>query len=113
MAKQDSILSSRIGPVEVDWPRSVGYFGGIAVAVAVGILEPPVGVFIAAIPFIKMLNHPKAPVPARAVAQVLGGAAKPVGGDGQATIELKPEDQPPDEESSGEQSSGAKRNDAQ
>jgi len=94
MAEEDRGLSSRIGPVEIDWPRSVGYFGGIALAVAAGVIDPPVGLFIAAIPFIKMLNRPKAPLPARVVAQVLDGAAKPVGGDSEATIQLNTPDKP-------------------
>jgi hypothetical protein len=94
MAEEDRGLSSRIGPVEIDWARSVGYFGGIGVAVAVGIIEPPVGLFIAAIPFIKMLNRPKAPLPVRVVAQVFDGAAKPVGGDSEATIQLNTPDEP-------------------
>ena len=93
-APQDRGLTSQIGPVAIDWPRSVGYFGGIAVAVAVGMVEPPVALFIAAIPFFKMLNRPKNPLPLRVVAQVLDGAAKPVGGDSGATIELNTPDAP-------------------
>ncbi len=89
MASQDRGLVSHIGPVEVDWPRSLGYYGGISLAVAAGMLEPPLAIFIAAIPFLKMLNHPKATLPTRFVAQVLDGAAKPVGGDSGATIQLK------------------------
>lgn len=38
---QDHGLVSRIGPVEVDWPRSIGYFGGVTLATALGIIEPP------------------------------------------------------------------------
>lgn len=45
----------RAGSVEMDVPRSVGYFGGIAVAVGVGLLEPPLAIAIAVIPFVKML----------------------------------------------------------
>lgn len=91
---QDRGLTSKVGPMEIDWPRSAGYFGGIAVAVMVGIIEPPVGIFIAAIPFIKMLNRPKAPRPVRIISQVFDGAAKPVGGDSEATIQLNTPDQP-------------------
>lgn len=85
---QDRGLTSRIGPVEVDWPRSIGYYGGIGVAVAAGMMEPPLALFIAAIPFLKMLNRPNASWPTRFVGQVLDGAAKPVGGSSEATIEL-------------------------
>jgi len=86
--KQDRGLTSQIGPVAIDWPRSIGYFGGIGVAVALGIIEPPLGLFIAAIPLVKMFNHPKLPLPVRVTSQLLDGAAKPVGGDAEATIQL-------------------------
>jgi len=88
MTEQDRGLTSRIGPVEVDWPRSIGYFGGVGLATAAGLLSPPVGVFIAAVPFLKMLNRPNASRPVRFIGQVLDGASKPVGGDTSATIEL-------------------------
>jgi hypothetical protein len=87
-APQDWGLVSQIGPVKVDWPRSIGYFGGIGVAVAAGVIEPPLAIFIAAIPLIKLINHPGAPIAQRFVGQVLDGAAKPVGGSSEATIEL-------------------------
>ena len=51
-------------------------------------LDPPLAIFIGAIPFLKMLNRPKAPLPVRFVGQALDGAAKPVGGGSEATIEL-------------------------
>jgi len=81
-------LVSKVGPVEIDWLRSVGYFGGIALAVAFEIIEPPLGLFIAAIPFSKFLAVPNAPKPIRSVSEVLQGAAKPVGGDIEATIRV-------------------------
>ncbi len=87
-AAQDRGLVSHIGPITVDWPRSLGYYGGIGIAVAVGAIEPPLAIFIAAIPFLKMLNRPKASLPVRFISQVLDGAAKPVGGSSEATIEL-------------------------
>ncbi|HZC04353.1 MAG TPA: hypothetical protein VE338_01825 [Ktedonobacterales bacterium] len=85
---QDRGLVSHIGPVRVDWPRSLGYYGGIGIALAAGIIDPPLAIFIGAIPFLKMLNRPRAPLPVRFVGQVLDGAAKPVGGSSEATIEL-------------------------
>jgi hypothetical protein len=88
-ASQDRGLVSRIGPVKIDWPRSIGYYGGIGIAVAAGVIDPPLAVFIAAIPFLKMLNRPRASQPVRFIAQVLDGAAKPVGGSSEATIELE------------------------
>ena len=54
----DVDLVSRVGPLELDWPRSIGYFGGVGLAVAAGLIEPPLGVFIAAVPFLKMLDLP-------------------------------------------------------
>lgn len=92
--KEDRGLTSRIGPLQVDWPRSFGSFGGTAVAVAFGIIEPPLGLFIVAIPFLKMLNRPQAPLPVRFIGQLLDGASKPVGGDTDATVELRTPDVP-------------------
>ncbi len=83
---EDRGLVSTIGPVQIDWPRTVGYYGGVAAAVAFGMLEPPLGIFIAAVPFVKMLNRPNSSFPARLVAQTLEGAAKPVGGDSDSSI---------------------------
>jgi hypothetical protein len=74
--------------VEVDWPRSLGYFGGIGLAMGAGLIEPPLGVFIAAVPFLKMVDLPGFPNPARFVAQVFEGVAKPVGGDSQGTVRV-------------------------
>ncbi len=86
MASEDRGLVTQMGPIQVDWPRSVGYYGGIALAVGAGMIEPPLAVFIAIIPFLKLLNRPNAPLPVRLVSQVLDGASKPVGGDSEATI---------------------------
>jgi hypothetical protein len=81
-------LVSRIGKLEIDWPRSMGYFGGAVLAVGVGVIDPPVGIFIAAIPFLKMLDLPSLPTPTRFFAQVMEGMSKPLGGDSQGTIRL-------------------------
>lgn len=81
-------MVSRVGPLEIDWPRSLGYFGGIALAVGLEIIDPPIGLFIAAIPFLKMLNSSEAPAPSRFVGQVFEGVAKPVGGDSEGTIRM-------------------------
>jgi hypothetical protein len=84
--EKDMVL--RRGALEIDVPRSIGYFGGIAAAVAVGLLEPPLGVFIAAVPFIKMLTHPSSPNPFRFVGLMAEGAAQPVGSSGEGTVRL-------------------------
>jgi hypothetical protein len=88
MATDEPQLVSRVGPVELDWPRSVGYFGGTWLAVAAGLIDPPLGLFIAAVPFLKMLDLPGLPALPRVVGQVLEGVAKPVGGDSQGTVRI-------------------------
>lgn len=88
MTSPDRSLVSKVGPVQIDWPRSAGYYGGVALAIGLGLIEAPLGVFIAAIPLLKMLDHPNAPLPARMVSQFLDGAAKPVGGDAESTFQV-------------------------
>jgi len=85
---KDRAIHLDIGPLEIDIPRTLGYYGGISAAVAFGVLEPPVAVFIAVVPLIKMLSTRVAPPPLRFLAQMLQGAGKPVGSDGQGTIRL-------------------------
>jgi hypothetical protein len=81
----------RAGSLEVDVPRSLGYFGGIAAAVALGFLEPPLAVFIAAVPFVKMLSDRRAPIPVRFIGLFGEGAAQPVGSSGEGTVRLSQE----------------------
>jgi hypothetical protein len=69
-----------VGSLEIDWPRSIGYFGGIGIAVACELIAPPIAIFIAAIPLLKLFKHPDA----------LEGAAKPVGADAEAVVRLVP-----------------------
>lgn len=88
MDNSDNRIIVTLGPLQVDVPQSLGYFGGIAAAVAFGVLEPPLAGFIAAIPVLKMLANPAAPQPLRFVGELLQGAAKPLGSDGEGTIEL-------------------------
>jgi len=89
---KDRAIHFDVGPLEIDIPRTLGYYGGISAAVAFGVLEPPIAVFIAALPMIKMLGTRVAPPPLRFFAQVLQGAGKPVGSDGQGTIRLNDPD---------------------
>jgi len=84
-----NVLEVQVGTVEVDVPRSVGYFGGLAVAVAIGLIEPPLALFIAAVPVFKSLTNTALPKAVRVVGEVLEGAAKPVGSDAEGVIELK------------------------
>lgn len=88
MSSADRRLVGQVGPIEIDWPLAAGYYGGIALALALEMVEPPLALFIAAVPFFKMLNRPNSTLLARAVAQILAGAAKPVGGDGEAAVRL-------------------------
>jgi hypothetical protein len=74
-------------------PGPVGYFGGLAVAVAVGLIEPPLALFIAAVPVFKSLTNTALPKVVRVVGEVLEGAAKPVGSDAEGVIELKDQQQ--------------------
>ena len=87
-------LVSRAGALEIDWPRSIGYFGGIALAVGTGLVDPPLGLFIAAVPFLKMLDLPGLPRRLRFIEQILEGVAKPVGGDSEGTVRIVDAGQP-------------------
>jgi hypothetical protein len=86
--EQELGMTSRIGPIMIDWPRMLGYYGGLGLATAFELIEPPLAIFIAAIPLLKMLNSPGASRPTRFVGQVLIGAAQPVGSSAEATIQL-------------------------
>jgi hypothetical protein len=88
-----NVLEIRVGTVEVDVPRSVGYFGGLAAAVGLGLIEPPLAVFVAAVPLFKAMTNTALPSPIRALGEVLEGAAKPVGSDAEGVIELKDQHQ--------------------
>jgi hypothetical protein len=88
--QEDQGLVTRIGRLEIEWPKAIGYFGGIWLAVAYDLIAPPIGLFIAAIPILKLLKHPDQPRPIRIVSDALEGAAKPVGGDAESTIRLAP-----------------------
>ena len=87
-------IVSQIGSIEVDWPRTLGFYGGLALAVSLEMIAPPLAIFIGAYPLIKMLNRPKAPKAVQVVSQVLEGAAKPVGGDAEGTIRVKTDSLP-------------------
>lgn len=86
--QQEQGMTSRVGLIDIDWPKTIGYYGGIGVALALEVIDPPVAIFIAAIPLFKMLSHPKLPMPARIVGQILEGASQPVGGADEATVHL-------------------------
>lgn len=84
-----NVLEVKIGTIEVDVPRSIGYFGGLAAAVGLGLIEPPLALFIAAVPAYKALTNSVLPRPVRAIGELLEGAAKPVGSDAEGVIQLE------------------------
>jgi hypothetical protein len=90
-----NILEIEVGAVEVDIPRSVGYFGGLAIAVGVGLVEPPLALFIAAVPAFKVLTNSALPLGVRVVGELLEGAAKPVGGDAEGVVQVRDRRQSP------------------
>ena len=83
---EDQPFITRVGPIDIDWPKSIGFFGGIAVAVALELIAPELALFVAAVPIIKLFKRKRATKPERFVAAVIEGAAKPLGGDAQATV---------------------------
>ncbi len=82
----------RYGSLELDLPRSIGYFGGLAIAVGLEVIDPPLALFIAAVPFVKMLDLPRMLTPVRFVSHVLQGAAKPVGSDADGVVKIEGND---------------------
>jgi hypothetical protein len=86
-----AVLQVRVGAVNLDVPRSIGYYGGAAAAVALGLVEPPLGLVIAAVPLLKLLTHRGLPLAVQFVGEVLEGASKPIGGDDEAVFHLDDE----------------------
>jgi len=84
----DNVLEVDVGPVAVDVPRSVGYFGGLITAVSVGLIEPPLALFAAVPVFNVLANGALLPV-VRFVGELLEGAAQPVGSDAEGVVQLK------------------------
>ncbi|MDQ6637404.1 MAG: hypothetical protein M3Y62_06395, partial [Candidatus Dormibacteraeota bacterium] len=74
--------------MSMDVPRTAGYYGGVGLALAFGLIEWPVAVFIGAIPAVQMLRRQDLGRPVNFVVQLFEGAAKPVGGDAEGTVEL-------------------------
>ncbi|HKV87747.1 MAG TPA: hypothetical protein VJT78_07105 [Candidatus Dormibacteraeota bacterium] len=83
-------LTGTVDNIEVDWPRSLGFFGGIGAAIALDLVPLPIGIFIAGVPFLKLFNRPNATRPQRFIGHVVDGAATPVGGDAEGTIRWAP-----------------------
>ena len=62
---------------------------------SLGIIEPPLALFIAAVPVFKVLTNSHFPIGVRAIGEILEGAAKPVGSDAEGVIELEDQDPTP------------------
>ena len=90
----DTGLVIQVGSLDIDIPRSAGYYGGVALAVAIGLIDPPLGLFIAAVPVLKMLTNARFPTPVRFIGQFLEGSAMPVGGDAEGTVRFQPSQKP-------------------
>jgi hypothetical protein len=83
---EDKKFVARVGPVDVDWPRAIGFYGGIVAAVAFDLIAPPLALFVAVVPLLKLLKRRQASSWEKVVASVLEGASKPVGGDAEAVV---------------------------
>lgn len=83
-------MTGQADHIEIDWPRSIGFFGGLGVATALDLVPLPIAAFVAAVPFLKMLNRPDDSTPRTFFTHLVDGAAKPVGGDAEGTIRWAP-----------------------
>jgi hypothetical protein len=83
---EDQPFVSRVGPIDIDWPRSIGFYGGIAVAIAFDLIAPELALFVALVPLVKLFKRQHATKPEKLVAAIVEGAAKPLGGDAEETV---------------------------
>lgn len=81
-------LAVQVGPLEIDAAKAAGYYGGLSVALALGMIEWPLGLFVAAVPIFKMLTRPDASQAEWIVGQALEGASTPVGGSASPVIRI-------------------------
>jgi len=84
--KEDQPFVVHLGPLVVDVPRTIGYYGGVAAALAFELIASELALFIAAVPLVKLLKRKDAGRAERAVAGVFEGAMKPVGGDAESVV---------------------------
>ncbi|HVH63200.1 MAG TPA: hypothetical protein VNA65_06325 [Candidatus Dormibacteraeota bacterium] len=87
---EDQGVTGRTDHLEIDWPRSLGFFGALGAAVALDLVPVPIAAFVAAVPFLKLINRPNASRPERFISHLVDGAAKPVGGDAEGTVRWAP-----------------------
>ena len=81
-------LTVQVGPLQVDVPRTVGYYGGVGAALALGAIDLPIAAFIAGIPLVKLLADRRHGWRVDFAVQLFEGASKPVGGDSEGTVQL-------------------------
>jgi hypothetical protein len=86
----EQAVTGQTDHIEIDWPRSIGFFGGLGVAAALELVPLPIAVFVAGVPFLKLLNRPNASTPQTFFGHLVDGAAKPVGGDSEGTVRWAP-----------------------
>lgn len=84
--QEDQPFVKRIGPVDVDWARSLGFYGGIALAVGLELIAPELALFVAAVPLVKLFKRKNATKIEKAFAGIVEGAAKPLGGDAEEAV---------------------------
>jgi hypothetical protein len=85
--RDEQRVSGQVGNhIVVDWPRSIGFFGALGVAVALDLVPIPIAAFVASVPFLKLMNRPRSSTARTFVSHLVDGAAKPVGGDSEGTI---------------------------
>jgi hypothetical protein len=84
--RNEAGVTGKADHIEIDWPRSIGFFGALGVAAALELVPLPIAVFVAAVPFLKLLNRPNASLPQTFVGHLVDGASKPVGGDAEGTV---------------------------
>src|SRR5258706_15630198 len=83
---QEPGITSKVGQVEIDWPRSLGFFGAIGAATALELIPIPISLFVASVPFLKLLNRLNAPKASKFISEIVAGASKPIGGDSECRI---------------------------
>jgi len=103
---EDQPFVQRIGPIDVDWARSIGFYGGLAVAVAVEMIVPELALFIALVPLLKLLKRKRASIVEKFGAAVLEGAAKPLGGDAEEAVRPAWQDDEKDAKANGQAKAG-------
>jgi hypothetical protein len=57
--------------------------------VGLGVIEPPLALFIAAVPLFNMLTNSALPFMVRVVGEILDGAAKPVRSDADGVVQIE------------------------